>query len=345
MAKKSYPARDPHPEHEWVPCPTCQREGEIISHWSAGADSKVIRCPRCFRLGWVERRIGGLSERHPPACTCYACNEEKGSRVRGGTHLDGCRCYACWAKTQPNRPSDVPPKPSAGIPSQPPGRNPRYSGESAWNSKVAVLFGIVVIAIIGLILFTIIKEWPSGTSRAPQAPRSVAVPTATPRPTATPTPALTARPTPAPTSRPTPVPTARATTRPVTILTPALTASTTPTPTPGPTLVPTPIPTPTPLPAPTLTHLEELRSYVVDLINKDRAAHGVPPVALGTNPAAQLHAEDMLKHDYQGHWWSDGTKPYMVYTLTGGKSYAAENSASSGWSEERWQEQNCGSLL
>ena len=35
----------------------------------------------------------------------------------------------------------------------------------------------------------------------------------------------------------------------------------------------------------------------------------------------------------------------MVYTLTGGKSYASENSASSGWSEERWQEQNCGSLF
>ena len=79
----------------------------------------------------------------------------------------------------------------------------------------------------------------------------------------------------------------------------------------------------------------------MDLINKDRVAHGQPPVALGTNPAAQLHAEDMLAHDYQGHWWADGRKPYMVYSQTGGTSYVAENSASSGWTEQRWDEQNC----
>ena len=126
---------------------------------------------------------------------------------------------------------------------------------------------------------------------------------------------------------------------------PGLTVGPTPTPTAAPAPVPSPIPTSTPAPAPTPFPLEELRQYALDLINKDRADHDLPPVVLGDNPAAQLHAEDMLAHDYLGHWWIDGRKPYMVYTETGGKSYAAENAASSGWSEERWQEQNCGSLF
>ena len=85
--------------------------------------------------------------------------------------------------------------------------------------------------------------------------------------------------------------------------------------------------------------------YALDLVNADRAAHGLPPVALGLNPAAQLHAEDMLAHDYQGHWWADGRKPYMVYSETGGTSYVAENAASSGWTALQWRAANCDSLF
>ena len=103
----------------------------------------------------------------------------------------------------------------------------------------------------------------------------------------------------------------------------------------------TPIPTTVPTPMST----EELRLYALDLINRDRADHGLPPVALGSNPAAQLHAQDMLKHDYFGHWWADGRKPYMVYTETGGASYASENVASSGWTEREWQAENCDSFF
>ena len=61
--------------------------------------------------------------------------------------------------------------------------------------------------------------------------------------------------------------------------------------------------------------------------------------------AAQLHAQDMLEHEYFGHWWIDGRKPYMVYTQTGGRSYVAENVASNGWTEQRWDDKNCGSFL
>ncbi len=85
--------------------------------------------------------------------------------------------------------------------------------------------------------------------------------------------------------------------------------------------------------------------YALELINNDRAAHGLPPVVLGLNEAAQLHAEDMLNHDYFGHWWADGRKPYMVYSETGGRSYVSENAASDGWTDERWESSNCDSFL
>ncbi len=91
--------------------------------------------------------------------------------------------------------------------------------------------------------------------------------------------------------------------------------------------------------------LDELRVFALGLINSDRADHGVPPVAMGSNPAAQLHAEDMLTNQYLGHWWVDGAKPYMVYTETGGTSYVAENVAIDGWTSERWRQSQCDALL
>ena len=38
-------------------------------------------------------------------------------------------------------------------------------------------------------------------------------------------------------------------------------------------------------------------------------------------------------------------KPYMVYSITGGKSYAAENVGWFGWTQEDWSAKNCGSIL
>ncbi len=91
--------------------------------------------------------------------------------------------------------------------------------------------------------------------------------------------------------------------------------------------------------------LDELRGFALDLVNRDRADHGLPPVAMGSNPAAQLHADDMLTYEYLGHWWVDGRKPYMVYTSTGGTSYVAENAAIDGWTSSRWRESSCDALL
>ncbi len=104
-------------------------------------------------------------------------------------------------------------------------------------------------------------------------------------------------------------------------------------------------PTPTPVSRLSADEAEELRYHALRLINNDRADHGLPPVALGSNPAAQLHAEDMLEHDYFGHWWADGRKPYMVYSQTGGTSYASENASMNGWTDSKWEENRCSSFL
>ena len=116
------------------------------------------------------------------------------------------------------------------------------------------------------------------------------------------------------------------------------------TPSPTPNTVSAALPTATPIPDAVATY-DELRLFALSLINNDRRAHGLPPVVLGSNPAAQMHAEDMIAHDYFGHWWRDGRKPYMVYSETGGTSYVSENASTSGWTNRRWAERNCGSFL
>ncbi len=121
-------------------------------------------------------------------------------------------------------------------------------------------------------------------------------------------------------------------------------AGATPIATAGATFTPRPSPTSTPVSRLSSAELDELRYHALRLINNDRADHGLPPVVLGVNPAAQLHAEDMLVHDYFGHWWADGRKPYMVYTQTGGTSYVSENAATSGWTDREWRSKNCGSF-
>ena len=79
--------------------------------------------------------------------------------------------------------------------------------------------------------------------------------------------------------------------------------------------------------APQFPHAGSIENFSLALVNEDRTANGAPAVALGRNPAAQMHADEMAAHCHLGHWWLDGRKPYMVYSQTGGKSYADENAA------------------
>lgn len=84
--------------------------------------------------------------------------------------------------------------------------------------------------------------------------------------------------------------------------------------------------------------VEELKLLALDYINEDRKLHGLTPVVIGENEAAQLHAADMVAGRYLGHWWLDGRKPYMVYSETGGSSYVSENAARTGFSEAEFNE-------
>lgn len=175
---------------------------------------------------------------------------------------------------------------------------------------------------------------PTAASASP-TPRVQVVAAPTPRPPAAATVESTATP------APTPVPTR--TPRPSPTPVPPTATPVPPTATPiPPTATPRPSPTPTPSAE---ARLAQLRQYALGLINKDRADHGLPPVVLGTNIAAQHHAEDMVKHDYFGHWWADGRKPYMVYSQAGGTSYAAENAATSGFTNRQWSASRCSNFL
>ena len=64
---------------------------------------------------------------------------------------------------------------------------------------------------------------------------------------------------------------------------------------------------------------------MLELINIAREDAGVPPVALGDNDAAQLHAESALANCFASHWGIDGLKPYMRYSLAGGYQSNGEN--------------------
>lgn len=92
---------------------------------------------------------------------------------------------------------------------------------------------------------------------------------------------------------------------------------------------PTTAPSPTPAFPPT-RHLEEKR-HMLNLINQERAKADIPPVELGDNAAAQLHAEAMLEHCFLSHWGADGLKPYMRYSLAGGYQANGENSHGSNY--------------
>src|SRR2546425_1639499 len=77
-------------------------------------------------------------------------------------------------------------------------------------------------------------------------------------------------------------------------------------------------------PKPTATR-EELYQYALRVVNDDRAAKGIPPVTLSNTRSAQEHADNMLKLQYFSHWNSDGLKPYVTYTMLGGRGDVREN--------------------
>lgn len=78
---------------------------------------------------------------------------------------------------------------------------------------------------------------------------------------------------------------------------------------------------------PARLNLEDARKYMLELINKDRAEHGIKPVKLDeiANKAAQGHAEEMAQNAYLSHVNLAGEKPDIRYTKAGGVDAVGEN--------------------
>ena len=74
-----------------------------------------------------------------------------------------------------------------------------------------------------------------------------------------------------------------------------------------------------------------LAEYALAQINNDRAVNGTAPVALSFSRAAQQHADSMLYYSYFSHFDTQGYKPYMRYTLLGGRGADFENVAYSNY--------------
>jgi uncharacterized protein YkwD len=72
---------------------------------------------------------------------------------------------------------------------------------------------------------------------------------------------------------------------------------------------------------------DELVNYALVLINNDRQSNGKENVTLSNINSAQIHADNMLQHNFFSHWDLNGYKPYMRYTLAGGQGSVSENCA------------------
>jgi hypothetical protein len=74
-------------------------------------------------------------------------------------------------------------------------------------------------------------------------------------------------------------------------------------------------------------NLEQARHYVLLLVNRDRAEHGLAQVVMddAASRAGQRHAEDMAEAGYTAHWGSDGSLPEQRYSEAGGTDFVQEN--------------------
>lgn len=70
-----------------------------------------------------------------------------------------------------------------------------------------------------------------------------------------------------------------------------------------------------------------LSTYVLGLVNADRANYSLGAVTLSDNKVGQQHADSMLRYGYFSHNDTQGFKPYMRYSLLGGTGAVEENIA------------------
>ncbi len=64
--------------------------------------------------------------------------------------------------------------------------------------------------------------------------------------------------------------------------------------------------------------VDELRLYVLQLINDERAARNIPLLRLfPDNSVAQRHAEEMTRYNYISHWDREGRAPHIRWAMAG----------------------------
>ena len=344
--RKPVPARKPRYGYRWELCPTCNGTGSIIGRQYLQKGGKITRCPRCFRVGWVEAPIQPTPKKpverenkpsekasHPPDSILDRLEkllaEEKppashtGGKSERDIHGANCDCKACvslrkrYAEARPKRRVPIGTRPSDSAQSPPTGGRYQQTSlpEPPWKDRSVNGWWIALIMLLiggAAVAFSLgaFDGFFSGDDESTSAYGHS--PTPTPwiapslRPTSTPTPTRVHTSTPPPISMPAP-----------SMLPVAA-------PTPMPTSASTPTSAPTPFVSPDLRHLEE-KLYMLELINEERTKAGLQPVVLGDNDAAQLHAESALDNCFSSHWGIDGQKPYMRYSLAGGYQSNAEN--------------------
>lgn len=74
---------------------------------------------------------------------------------------------------------------------------------------------------------------------------------------------------------------------------------------------------------------DEATSFMLQLINRDRATFGLTPVEIDDTASigAKRHARDMAQHGFTAHWGTDGSVPEQRYTEAGGSDMVQENVA------------------
>lgn len=70
-----------------------------------------------------------------------------------------------------------------------------------------------------------------------------------------------------------------------------------------------------------------VQQLALQLVNRDRAAEGLPPMQVDEQlaQAAQNHAEDMLRRNYFSHYSPEGKTPTDRLTAVGGSGFPSEN--------------------
>jgi uncharacterized protein YkwD len=72
---------------------------------------------------------------------------------------------------------------------------------------------------------------------------------------------------------------------------------------------------------------QAVQQLALELVNRDRAAEGLPPMQIDEQLAlaAQHHAEDMLRRNYFSHYSPEGQTPTDRLTAVGGSGFPSEN--------------------